>query len=64
MRCSLRDLSKIDHQHRTALLRLAEWALRHAPAKVGGIHANNTFPADFVYDNLMMQANVIQARLP
>jgi hypothetical protein len=39
---------KIDHQHRTALLRLAEWALRHAPAKVGCIHANNTFPADFV----------------
>jgi GDP-L-fucose synthase len=38
--------------------------LRHAPAKVGGIHANNTFPADFVFDNLMMQANVIQARLP
>ncbi len=24
-----------------------------AAAKVGGIHANNTFPADFIYDNLM-----------
>ena len=35
-----------------------------AAAKVGGIHANNTFPADFIFDNLMMQANVIQARLP
>ena len=33
-----------------------------AAAKVGGIHANNTYPAEFLYDNLMMQANVIQAR--
>jgi GDP-L-fucose synthase len=32
-----------------------------AAAKVGGIHANNTYPADFIYNNLMMQANVIQA---
>jgi GDP-L-fucose synthase len=32
-----------------------------AAAKVGGIHANNTFPADFIYQNLMMQANVIEA---
>ena len=32
-----------------------------AAAKVGGIHANNTFPADFIYDNLLVQANVIQA---
>jgi GDP-L-fucose synthase len=32
-----------------------------AAAKVGGIHANNTFPADFIYDNLMIQANVIHA---
>ena len=30
-------------------------------ARVGGIHANNTYPADFIYDNLMIQANVIQA---
>lgn len=30
-----------------------------AAAKVGGIHANNTFPADFIYENLMMEANVI-----
>lgn len=30
-----------------------------AAAKVGGIHANNTFPAEFIYQNLMMQANVI-----
>jgi GDP-L-fucose synthase len=32
-----------------------------AAAKVGGIHANNTYPADFIYENLMMQANVIEA---
>ena len=32
-----------------------------AAAKVGGIHANDTFPADFIYQNLMMQANVIEA---
>jgi GDP-L-fucose synthase len=32
-----------------------------AAAKVGGIHANDTFPADFIYDNLMMQANVVDA---
>ncbi len=32
-----------------------------AAAKVGGIHANNTCPAEFIYDNLMMQANVIDA---
>ena len=30
-----------------------------AAAKVGGIHANNTFPAQFIYDNLMVQNNVI-----
>lgn len=30
-----------------------------AAAKVGGIHANNTYPAEFIYQNLMMQANVI-----
>jgi GDP-L-fucose synthase len=30
-----------------------------AAAKVGGIHANNTFPAEFIYENLMIQNNVI-----
>jgi len=30
-----------------------------AAAKVGGIHANNTWPADFIYENLMMECNVI-----
>jgi GDP-L-fucose synthase len=32
-----------------------------AAAKVGGIHANNIYPADFIYQNLMMQVNVIDA---
>ncbi len=32
-----------------------------AAAKVGGIHANNTYPADFLYENLMIQANIIDA---
>ena len=32
-----------------------------AAAKVGGIHANNTYRAEFVYDNLMMEANIIHA---
>jgi GDP-L-fucose synthase len=32
-----------------------------AAAKVGGIYANNTYPADFIYQNLMMEANVINA---
>ena len=32
-----------------------------AAAKVGGIHANNTYPAEFIYQNLMMQANIINA---
>jgi GDP-L-fucose synthase len=30
-----------------------------AAAKVGGIHANNNYPAEFIYQNLMMEANVI-----
>ena len=32
-----------------------------AAAKVGGIYANNTYPADFIYQNLMIEANVIHA---
>ncbi|MDC0434302.1 GDP-L-fucose synthase [bacterium] len=32
-----------------------------AAAKVGGIHANNTYPADFIYENLIIEANVIHA---
>lgn len=32
-----------------------------AAAKVGGIHANNTYRAEFIYDNLMMESNIIHA---
>ncbi|WP_090043501.1 GDP-L-fucose synthase [Limnohabitans sp. 2KL-27] len=32
-----------------------------AAAKVGGIHANNTYPGDFIYENLVIQTNVIHA---
>lgn len=35
-----------------------EWVIL-AAAKVGGIHANNTYPADFIYSNLMVECNVI-----
>lgn len=46
----------------------ADFVARHRPevmiiaaAKVGGIHANSTYPADFLYDNLMIATNLIQA---
>ena len=32
-----------------------------AAAKVGGIHANSIYPADFIYDNIMIQTNIIHA---
>jgi GDP-L-fucose synthase len=32
-----------------------------AAGKVGGIHANNTYPADFIYENLLIEANVIHS---
>ena len=32
-----------------------------AAAKVGGIHANNTYPAEFIYENLVLQTNIIEA---
>lgn len=32
-----------------------------AAAKVGGIHANNTYPAEFIFNNLMMETNIIHA---
>lgn len=45
-----------------------DWMLQNRPdivvlaaAKVGGIHANNTYPVDFLYENLMIEANVIHA---
>ncbi len=32
-----------------------------AAAKVGGIWANNTYPAEFIYDNIVIETNVIHA---
>ncbi|MEX2366184.1 MAG: GDP-L-fucose synthase [Pseudohongiellaceae bacterium] len=32
-----------------------------AAAKVGGIHANNTYPAEFIYENLVIEANIVHA---
>ncbi|EMM0233372.1 GDP-L-fucose synthase [Providencia rettgeri] len=32
-----------------------------AAAKVGGIHANNTYPADFIYENLIIECNIIHS---
>ena len=32
-----------------------------AAARVGGIHANNTYPAEFIYDNMMVQGNVVDS---
>lgn len=44
------------------------WVARHRPevaiiaaARVGGILANSSYPADFLYDNLMIEANAIEA---
>ena len=45
-----------------------QWMATHKPdaiflaaAKVGGIHANDTYPADFLYDNLMIESHIIHA---
>lgn len=54
------DLDLLD-QHATARFLLAEKPdyIFMAAAKTGGIHANNTYPAEFIYQNLMIQANII-----
>lgn len=50
--CNQAEVKKFFEQEKPALVYLAA-------AKVGGIYANNTFPAEFIYQNLMMEANVI-----
>jgi len=52
----------------TQQAQVESWFARHRPqvvivaaAKVGGIHANATYPADFLYENLMIAANCVQA---
>ena len=51
----------------TSALSVNEWFYNHKPeyvflaaAQVGGIHANNTYPAEFIYNNLAIQTNVIE----
>ena len=55
------DLELLDPQ------RVKQWFIKHQPtvvvlaaAKVGGIHANGTYPADFLLENLKIQTNVIE----
>ena len=55
--CDLRDRSQVDAYFRQAGI---EYVII-AAAKVGGIHANSTYPAEFIYDNLMIQTNIIDA---
>jgi GDP-L-fucose synthase len=53
----LRDMNAVNHffeDHRPEYIFLAA-------AKVGGIIANSTYPADFLYENMMIEANVIHA---
>ena len=50
--CNQAEVKKFFEQEKPSLVYLAA-------AKVGGIHANNTYPAEFIYQNLMMEANVI-----
>ena len=55
--CDLRNRSHVDEYFKSAK---PEYVFV-AAAKVGGIHANKTYPAEFIYDNLMIQCNLIDA---
>ena len=55
--CDLRDRSQVDAYFKQSQ---PEYVII-AAAKVGGIHANSTYPAEFIYDNLMIQTNIIDA---
>ena len=55
--CDLRDRSQVDYYFEQSK---PEYVFL-AAAKVGGIHANNEYPAEFIHDNLMIQTNVIDA---
>src|ERR671939_2143549 len=52
--CSQKDVSEFFQTEKPEYVLLAA-------AKVGGIHANNAYPAEFIYDNLMIEANVVHA---
>ena len=55
--CDLRDRKQVDAYFEQSK---PEYVII-AAAKVGGIHANSTYPAEFIYDNLMIQTNIIDA---
>jgi len=61
----LRDLNELDLRNQTDVNKFFEAEKPEvviiAAAKVGGILANNTYRAEFIYDNLMIQANLIHA---
>ncbi|MGI9518287.1 MAG: NAD-dependent epimerase/dehydratase family protein, partial [Pirellulaceae bacterium] len=52
--CNQAATDRFFHDHRPAVVVFAA-------ARVGGIHANNEYPADFIYDNTMMAANAIHS---
>jgi GDP-L-fucose synthase len=61
----LRDSAELDLRDQSAVARFfadsqPEWVVL-AAAKVGGIHANDSYPADFIRDNLQIQTNVIDS---
>ena len=58
-----RDVVELTNQQAVHdwMLQVKPDAIILAAAKVGGIHANNTYPVDFLYENLMIEANVIHA---
>lgn len=60
--CSREELDLINqHEVNTYFQKVKPVQVYLAAAKVGGIYANNEYPADFIYENLMIEANVIQA---
>lgn len=60
--CSRKELDLLDQKAVQAFMRSEQVdEVYLAAAKVGGIHANNTFPAEFIYENLMIECNLIHA---
>lgn len=60
--CSREELDLINQREvNTYFQKVKPVQVYLAAAKVGGIYANNEYPADFIYENLMIEANVIQA---
>ena len=56
------DLNLLDQQQVNSFFKTAGVEQVYlAAAKVGGIHSNNTYPAEFIYENMQMQTNVVHA---